>query len=214
MSEFTAADFEGKSPEELATLVNEKVGGLVANRDSFRSEKEAATAKASEASQAAEAARQELVSKEQELLKAQGDMDGYRQSVEAEFAKREAVQKELTEKAQNALISRDKTEVMSELMQMAHSDMGYHAKLMFSNALEIGYNDDNVATHTFKHNGEVVADSIESFKGWAAENSEYKKVLKGVDSGGAGVTQSSGTTGVSGSVQSRLSQRLRAKGVN
>jgi len=214
MSEFTAADFEGKTPEELMVMANERVNGLVTNRDSFRTEKEAAALKAQEALQQAEDTRKALQLAEEEKLKLAGDMEGLKSHYEKVNAEDKAALKAAAETAQNALMSRDKTEVMSELMQMAHSDMGYHAKLMFSNALEIGYNDDNVATHTFKHDGEVVADSIESFKGWAAENSEYKKVLKGVDSGGAGVTQSSGASGSGNTVQSRLSQRLKAQGIN
>ena len=186
---------EGLTPEQAAAILemhNKETEGLKTNRDAFRSEKEAAAAKAAENAQAAEAARQELVSKEQELLKAQGDMEGYRKSVEAEFAKREAVQKQLTEKAQNALLERDKTSVMADLQSMLHPDRAYAGKVMLSNALNVSYNDEGKANFTFNHNGEVVADSIESFKSWAAENSDYKQVLRGVDSGGAGVTQSNG----------------------
>ena len=207
---------EGLTPEQSEAILamhNKETEGLKTNRDAFRSEKEAASAKATENAQAAEAARQELVSKEQELLKAQGDMEGYRKSVEAEFAKREAVQKELTEKAQNALLERDKTSVMAELQGLLHPDRAYAGKVMLSNALNVSYNDEGKANFTFSHNGEVVADSVESFKSWAAENSDYKQVLRGVDSGGAGVTQSSGGKSAGDSVQSRLSQRLKAQGI-
>ena len=207
---------EGLTPEQSAAILeihNKETEGLKTNRDAFRSEKEAAAAKATENAQAAEAARQELVAKEQELLKAQGDMEGYRKSVEAEFAKREAVQKELTEKAQNALLERDKTSVMAELQGLLHPDRAYAGKVMLSNALNVSYNDEGKANFTFSHNGEVVADSVESFKSWAAENSDYKQVLRGVVSGGAGVTQSSGGTSAGDSVQSRLSQRLKAQGI-
>jgi len=207
---------EGLTPEQSEAILemhNKETEGLKTNRDAFRSEKEAAAAKATENAQAAEAARQELVSKEQELLKAQGDMEGYRKSVEAEFAKREAVQKELTEKAQNALLERDKTSAMAELQGLLHPDRAYAGKVMLSNALNVSYNDEGKANFTFSHNGEVVADSVESFKSWAAENSDYKQVLRGVDSGGAGVTQSSGGTSAGDSVQSRLSQRLKAQGI-
>lgn len=211
MSEFTAADFEGKTPEEIAAMANEKVSGLVTNRDAFRSEKEAAALKASENAEAAEAARQALVAKEQELLKAQGDMDGYRKSVEEEFAKREAVQKELTEKAQNALLERDKTAVMADLQSLLHPERMYAGKAMLSSALNVSYNDEGLANFTFTHNGEKVADSVESFKSWAAENSDYKQVLKGVDSGGAGVTQPNGSSGQD--ENSAFKQRLKAAGL-
>ena len=205
---------EGLTPEQAAAILeihNKETEGLKTNRDAFRTEKEAAAAKATENAQAAEAARQELVAKEQELLKAQGDMEGYRKSVEAEFAKREAVQKELTEKARNALLERDKTSVMAELQGMLHPDRAYAGKVMLSNALNVSYNDEGIATFTFNHNGEVVADSIESFKSWAAENSDYKQVLRGVDSGGAGVTQSNGGTSLSSKKYSDMTLKERAE---
>ena len=204
---------EGLTPEQAEAILemhNKETEGLKTNRDAFRSEKEAAAAKAAENAQAAEAARQELVSKEQELLKAQGDMEGYRKSVEAEFAKREAVQKELTEKARNALLERDKTSVMADLQSMLHPDRAYAGKVMLSNALNVSYNDEGKANFTFTHNGEVVADSIESFKSWAPENADYKQVLRGVDSGGAGVTQSSNS---SKNQDSDFKRRLRDAGL-
>ncbi len=206
---------EGLTPEQqaaISAIFEKETEGLKSNRDSFRSEKEAAAAKANEASQAAEAVRQELVAKEQELLKAQGDMDGYRKSVEAEFAKREAVQKELTEKAQNALLARDKTSAMAELQSMLHPERAYAGKVMLSNALNVSYNDEGLANYTFTHNGEVVADSIEAFKSWANENPDYKQVLKGVDSGGAGGTNNNGTHG-SSDANSAFKQRLKAAGL-
>lgn len=214
MSEFKAADFEGKTPEELMVMANERVNGLVTNRDSFRSEKDAATVKAQEALQQAEDTRKALQLAEEEKLKLAGDMDGLKSHYEKVNAEQLASIKAESDKARNALLDRDKTYVMADLQTMLHPDMGYAGKSMLSSALDISYNEEGKAITTFKHNGEVVADSVESFKSWASENADYKQVLKGVDSGGAGVTQSSGTTGVSGSVQSRLSQRLRAKGVN
>lgn len=205
---------EGLTPEQqeaIAAIFEKETEGLKNNRDSFRSEKEAAAAKANEAAQAAEAVRQELVEKEQELLKAQGDMEGYRKSVEAEFAKREAIQKELTEKAQNALLERDKTSVLSELQTMLHPERSYAGKVMLSNALNVSYNDEGLANFTFTHNGEVVADSVESFKSWASENPDYKQVLKGVDSGGAGVTNHTGASAPDS--DSAFKQRLKAAGL-
>ena len=205
---------EGLTPEQqeaIKAIFEKETEGLKHNRDSFRSEKEAAAAKANEAAQAAEAVRQELVKKEQELLKAQGDMEGYRKSVEAEFAKREAVQKELTEKAQNALLERDKTTALAELQSMLHPDRSYAGKVMLSNALQISYNDEGLAKYTFTHDGKVVADSIESFKSWANENPDYKQVLKGVDSGGAGATNNNGANAPDSN--SAFKQRLRAAGL-
>lgn len=190
---------EGLSEEQQASILalhNKETEGLKSNRDSFRTEKDAATIKAQEAAQLAEDTRLALQKSEEDKLKLAGDMDGLKAHYEQVNAEQIAKIKAESEKAQGALLARDKTEVMSDLMQSVHPDMAYAGKAMLSSALDISYNEEGKAIHTFKHNGEVVADNVESFKSWAADNSDYKQVLKGVDSGGAGVTQSGGNGAV------------------
>ena len=179
----------------ILSLHNKETEGLKTNRDAFRSEKEALAIKMEEGSQLAETSRLALLQSEENALKLSGDMDGLKAHYEKVGAEQSAKDKASSDRYKELLLSRDKSEVMSDLQGMLHPDMSYAGKAMLSGALNISYNEEGKATHTFKHNGEVVADSIESFKSWAADNSDYKQVLKGVDSGGAGVTQSS-TSGV------------------
>jgi hypothetical protein len=205
---------EGLTPEQSEAILamhNKETEGLKTNRDAFRGEKDAATIKAQEALQQAEDTRKALQLAEEEKLKLAGDMDGLKSHYEKVNAEQLASIKAESDKARNALLDRDKTSVMADLQTMLHPDMGYAGKAMLSSALDISYNEEGKAITTFKHNGEVVADSVESFKGWAADNSDYKQVLKGVDSGGAGVTQSSGAT--ASNENSAFQQRLKASGL-
>jgi hypothetical protein len=41
----------------------------------------------------------------------------------------------------------------------------------------------------------VVANNVDEFKGWAGEQSTFKRILNGVDSSGANTQQSSTTSG-------------------
>lgn len=211
MSEFTAADFEGKTPDEIATMTNDRVSGLVTNRDSFRSEKDVATQKAKDAEDEAEQLRQQNVQAQQDLLESQGKFKEAQTLRDEEHRNQLAVEKSLRESLVDANKSRDTTSTMSELMKDGHPDWieGYEA--MLSNALSISYNDDNVAQHKFTHKGETVATDVEGFRSWASTNETYKKFLKGVDSGGAGVTQSNG--GQSSGENSAFKQRLKAAGL-
>lgn len=192
MSEFTLADFEGKSPEELMAMANDRVSGLVTNRDALKGEKETSALKAQEALDAAEALRAQNVQAQQELLESQGKFKEAQALRDTEHAQQLAVEKSLREKLQDANKQRDNSSAMSDLLKDGHPDFidGYEA--MLSNALSISYNDDNVAQYQFTHKGEVVATDVEGFRGWASENPTYKKYLKSVDSGGAGVTQTRG----------------------
>jgi hypothetical protein len=204
----------GLSEEQQASILalhNKETEGLKTNRDDFRTEKDALAIKTQEALQQAEDTRLALQKSEEDKLKLAGDMDGLKSHYEQVNAEQLAKIQASSDKAQGALLSRDKSEVMSDLMGGVHDNLKAAGKAMLSNALNISYNDEGKAIHTFKHNGEVVADSIESFKSWAAENSDYKQVLKGVDSGGAGVTQSSGVTTTANKSYSDMSLKERSE---
>jgi len=206
---------EGLTPEQSEAILamhNKETEGLKTNRDAFRGEKDAATIKAQEALQQAEDTRKALQLAEEEKLKLAGDMDGLKSHYEKVNAEQLAAIKSESDKAKGALLDRDKTSVMADLQTMIHPEMAYAGKAMLSSALDIGYNEEGKAITTFKHNGEVVADSVESFKSWASENSDYKQVLIGVDSGGAGVTQASSNT-IAGDKDAAFKQRLKAAGL-
>ena len=75
-------------------------------------------------------------------------------------------------------------------MDLIHDDHKWNSKAMLSNMLEIGYNDQQQQVVSFKHDGNVVANNVDEFKSWANEQDSFKRILKGVDSSGAGTTQS------------------------
>ena len=216
---------EGLTPEQVVAIEamhNKETDGLRTNSQKILEEKremQKILGAQDDDSLAAELAtklkaQQDALNKAaEEQLKKDKDIEGLKAHYEKINAEQLAAIKAESENARNALLERDKTSAMAELQGLLHPDRAYAGKVMLSNALNVSYNDEGKANFTFNHNGEVVADSIESFKSWAAENSDYKQVLRGVDSGGAGVTQSSGGISVGDSVQSRLSQRLKAQGI-
>ena len=91
----------GLSEEQLAS-VNEYTAGLKAKNDELLSEKKAEQAKANEATQATELARQEAVKAEEARLKLAGDVDGLKQHYEQQLAEQVASANQNAEKAQAA----------------------------------------------------------------------------------------------------------------
>ena len=61
--------------------------------------------------------------------------------------------------------------------------------------LNVSYNDQQQPVISFTNNGEVVANNIDEFKSWAREQDQFKKILKGVESSGAGATRTGGASG-------------------
>ncbi len=196
MSEFTAADFEGKTPEELAELANGKVLNLVANKDEILSESKGKTSKIKELEvlleSERESARVAQVEKEQELLKAQGDMEGYKKSVLEESAKREAELKEVNTSLLSEKLNSKRSDYMSQLLKLGHPEHMDALEDMLSNRLNISYNDDNAIDFSMNNRGEVMATNFDDAINWVKESPIFKPYLIGVDSGGAGVTQQGG----------------------
>ena len=160
--------------------------GLRKNRDDLKAEKEKALGDYSSTLEEKEAARVALVDKEQQLMKAQGDMDGYRASVEAEFAKKEAALNEALESEKCYKLQRDKGDVLNNALTVVHDNFKGAGRAMLEKSIEIEYNDGKANTLFKNDQGEVVAKSVEEFKGWAAEQSDWKHILNGADSSGAG----------------------------
>jgi hypothetical protein len=59
----------------------------------------------------------------------------------------------------------------------------------------------------------VVANNIDEFKSWASEQPQFAKILKGVNSSGAGTTRSQGNSVANGGQDAAFKQRLRAAGL-
>ena len=166
--------------------------GLRNKNEQLLGEKKTNQGTIAEQAQIAEDARQAAVKAEEARLKAANDMDGLKSHYEARLAEQTAAANEQAKTAREALLSRDKGSVLNQVKSLIHDDYRDLASDKLSNMLKVGYNDQQQPVTTFEHEGKVVASNIEEFKGWASEQPQFAKILKGVDSSGAGTQRSYG----------------------
>ena len=167
-----------------------------------------------EKDQIIEDARKAAAKAHEETLIAAGKTDELKAFYEEQLATTTAELTATAKTAKDALTSRDRGDVMGKVMSLVHDDHKWNTEAMLSNMLEIGYNDQQQLTTSFKHEGNVVANNVDEFKSWAGEQDSFKKILKGVDSSGADTTQSQGGSATNGNdTQTKLAQRLRAQGL-
>ena len=203
---------EGLTEEQKASItaaMNKEVEGLVNKNTELLDEKKAMQGSAEEQKQIAEDARLAAVKAEEQRLKANNDMEGLKTHYEEQLAEKTATANEAAEKAQNALLSRDKGSVLNQVSSLIHDDFKDVSQPMLSNMLKISYNDQGEAITSFEHEGKVVANNVEEFKGWASEQATFKKILKGVESSGAGTSQSHSGSAANGEDHA-FKQRLKA----
>jgi hypothetical protein len=60
--------------------------------------------------------------------------------------------------------------------------------------------------------GNVVANSVDEFKGWAAEQDSFKRIMNGVNSSGAGSSNANGSAGATNE-NSAYELRLKQAGL-
>jgi hypothetical protein len=58
--------------------------------------------------------------------------------------------------------------------------------------IKIDYNEQGEALTKFMKDGNVVANSVDEFKSWAAEQDSFKRIMNGVNSSGANSTGGNG----------------------
>ncbi len=189
------SQIEGLTEDQVAAITamhNSETEGLRNKNDQILGEKKTFQQQVEEKAQALEDARKAAVAAEEQKLIANGETEKLKAHYETQLAEQTATAQSLAEKAQNALLQRDKSSVLNSALSMIHDDYKDLAKAQLSNMLEISYNEDNLAITTFKHDGKVIANNIDEFKSWAGEQSQFKVIMKGVNSGGAGTEQSKG----------------------
>ena len=189
---------EGLTAEQLEAIKAEhdiSIEGLRNKNEQLLGEKKTVQATVAEQAQIAEDARQAAVRAEEERLKASKDVEGLKTHYEQQLAEATASANEAAEAARGALLQRDKGSVLGQVKSLIHEDFRELAEASLSNMLKVSYNDQQQPITTFEHNGQVVAKSIDEFKSWASEQDSFKKILKGVDSSGAGATRTGGASG-------------------
>jgi hypothetical protein len=189
---------EGLTEEQSAAITamyNTDTEGLRNKNEQLLGEKKTIQGSVAEQAQALEDARLAAVSANEAALKAAGDIDGLKAHYETQLAEQTATANEAAESAKNALLSRDKGSALNKALGLIHDDYKGIAEAQLSNMLKISYNDQQQPVTTFEHEGKVVANNIDEFKGWASEQSQFKKILNGVDSSGADTTRSAASGG-------------------
>ena len=180
---------------ELTDLHQTDVTKLIDNRDEIKLEKIGVQGRLKASEEALESARLAGIAAEELRLVDSGKYTEALALREKETIAAIAQANESASTAREALTSRDRGDVMNGVMGLIHDDHQWNSRAMLENMLEVGYNDQQQLTTAFKHNGEVVANSVSEFKSWAGEQESFKRILKGVDSSGAGTLQASGAGG-------------------
>jgi hypothetical protein len=178
---------------KLSALFDNEIGGLKNKVDQLLGEKKTVQQGLTEKEQALEEARKAAVTAEETRLIESGNYKEALAVREKEVAEAIAKANESAETANKALLERDRGDTLGQVMDLIHDDHKWVSKAMLSNMLEIGYNDQQQQVVSFKHDGNVVANNVDEFKSWANEQDSFKRILKGVDSSGAGTTQSQGS---------------------
>lgn len=209
---------EGLTEDQIAAITaqyDDDVSGLRNKNEQLLSEKKTVQQSAQEKEQALEEARKAAQDAKAKELEAQGKYEEAQKLREEERAKLVAEAEQKAELAQSNLDKYHKTSALNSAMNLIHDDFKDLSKAMLSNMLNISYNDQGEAVTEFKHNGEVIAKNVEEFKGWASEQDSFKRILKGVDSGGAGSSNNSRNAGgVDGNDKdSAFKQRLKKAGL-
>tara|TARA_R110000751_G_scaffold171571_2_gene278043 strand:+ start:765 stop:1409 length:645 start_codon:yes stop_codon:yes gene_type:complete len=180
---------------ELTDLHQTDVTKLIDNRDEIKLEKIGVQGRLKASEEALESARLAGIAAEELRLVDSGKYTEALALREKETIAAIAQANESASTAREALTSRDRGDVMNGVMGLIHDDHQWNSRAMLENMLEVGYNDQQQLTTAFKHNGEVVANGVSEFKSWAGEQESFKRILKGVDSSGAGTLQASGAGG-------------------
>ena len=212
--DLTSFGLDEDQSTKLTALFDSEIGGLKNTVDKLIGEKRNVQQGSSEKDQVIDDARKAAVAAEESRLVESGRYKEALELREKETTAAIAQANESASTAKEALTSRDRGDVMNGVMGLIHDDHQWNSRAMLENMLEVGYNDQQQLTTVFKHNGEVVASSVSEFNGWAGEQESFKRIMKGVDSSGAGTTQTGGGSAATmNTTQNKLSQRLKAKGL-
>jgi predicted nuclease with TOPRIM domain len=189
---------EGLSEDQQAAIMaqfNTGIEGLKNKNSELINEKKNVQQANEEKEQALEDARKAALNAEEQRLKLAGDMDGLKTHFEQQLAEQTAKANEAAEKAQTALLSRDKQSVLGKALALIHDDFKAVSTPMLSSMIDISYNDKGEAVTSFKNNGEVIATDVSTFQSWAEKQDTFKNILNGVNSSGAGATQTGSASG-------------------
>lgn len=213
---FDLSKIEGLTEEQqsaIIALAEESEKGLKSKTEELLGELKATKAKIGESESAAEEARRLAAEKEELRLKAEGDIEGLKKHYEAQLSEHTAKLRMESERAQNALLERDKSLINSQIKSKCDLDrFGPFVEAMLEKAVSVSYNEEGKAVTELKLGDQSFSD-VESFLSRAEKDSSWQNVLLANNSIGGGAVQTSGGATESDSVQSRLAARLAQKGL-
>jgi len=187
--------------EQILSMHQEEVSGLIAKRDELLTETK-------EAKSQAQAKAEALKKAEEERLKLAGDMDG----LKALYEKTNAETLALAQAKADALVSRDKSEIMNTILGAVEAPFKEFVKKALDSDIKVSHNEQGQPIYEIKA-GDKTFDNHADFLSWAKEQDAWKNVLTGAKTSGAGAVQSSNGGAIKDTVQSRLANRLRAQGL-
>jgi len=204
----------GIDEDKIASILglhNDDVKGLKSKNEQLIGENKGFRSKFGELESAAEEARQIAAEKEEARLKAEGDQEGLRKHYETQLADKTALLKAESEKAQNALLSRDKSVAQQQILSRVDERFRPFAEKMLSDSINVTYKEDGAAQYSFIDNGQEVANNVESFIGWAENNPTWQSVLSAPQSSGGGANNTGG--GAASDPDAAYKQRLKDAGL-
>lgn len=212
---FDLSKIEGLTDEQQAAITamaTESEQGLKAKNEELLGEVKGYKTKIGESESAVEEARRLASEAKEKELKLSGDMDGLKAHYEEQIATATATSNQLAQERLDALMSRDKSEVKSQIMASVNPRFKLFAETMLDNSINVSYDEKGNAKFELKL-GDTVYNDAESFLSGAKENEAWQNVLSATQSSGSGAKQSGGAAVNGNSVQSRLSARLAQKGL-
>ena len=190
----------------LVNKNNELIGELRSGRDKYNEQIGTAEQELTDARAAA-------VKAEEDRLKLAGDVDGLKSHYETQLAETTATANQARELAEERLNKIHKDRAVNEILNHVDDRFKPFVKTQLASSTKISYNEQGEAVTTITDNG-INYSSVEDFFNGVKDSDTWKSVLKGVDSSGAGTTNSNGSGAPTvNTVQSNLSQRLKSHGL-
>jgi hypothetical protein len=195
------------SEEQLAG-VTEFAAGLKRKNNELLGEKKAEQQKVVDANEAIELARKAAQDAEEQRLLASGKTDELKAHYEKQLAEGNAKASQLAKKATDALMMRDKGDVINQVL--TDIDPRYHqfVKTQLQNSVTVTYGEDGKPVTSIT-DGDAQYTSSTDFLNGVKESETWQHVLKATSLSGAGAQQSG--TGTHSKKYSDMSFAERAK---
>jgi flagellar biosynthesis GTPase FlhF len=195
LEKMLAMGIDEDKAKALLGMHEESITGLKSKNEQLLTEKKGFQQTATEAQQQAEDARNAAVEAQKEKLANEGKFEELKKLQEKEIAEATAKAEEKTKVAEQALNKFHHGNALNAASSLIHDDFKDLSIDKLSNMVNVSYNEQGEASTTYHFNGEVVATTVDELKTWGLTQPWMKRIMNGVDSGGAGASNNSGSAG-------------------